>query len=510
MRAVAYCRVSTNKEEQLDSLESQQTFFTEYARRNELELIHIYADEGKSGTKMKNRTELLRLLSDAKRNLFDTVLIKDVSRLARNTLDFLTSIRSLKTLGIKVIFVNYDQTSSDSSEFMLTMLSAIAQEESANTSKRVKFGKRQNAEKGKVPNLVFGYDKIPGEYFHLDINKEEAEVVRRIFHMYAEGNIGANRIARILNEEGKKTKRNCKWTQIAVTRILNNPIYIGKIINGKQEVEDFLTGKRKAIEKNQWMLVENPELKLIEEGVYYKAQQLLRSRYSTFKQTKKRTSEKYVLSQLITCSSCGSSFRRLVRNYKSTYITWVCNGRNSNGVDFCSNKVTVDEEEILLSISEYFKYYLQLNTNWYQAIIKEIKKNMNKNIDSSDSKKNILSQIKKLNKEKEKYIDMYTNDIISLEELKEKSNCIHKSIAYYQSKLKGIILSENGNIKEIKEAVFPNSDLYCGEESSWNPESYIGVMKPEWLNNNMMKRIIERIEVHADGNINIYVKNLKK
>ena len=142
MKVVAYCRVSTNKEEQLDSLESQQKFFGEYSKRNGYSLIKIYADEGKSGTKMKNRTELLKMLSDANKGLFDVVLIKDVSRLARNTLDFLTSIRKLKALGIKVIFVNYDQTSSDSSEFMLTMLSAIAQEESANISKRVKFGKK--------------------------------------------------------------------------------------------------------------------------------------------------------------------------------------------------------------------------------------------------------------------------------------------------------------------------------------------------------------------------------
>ncbi len=324
MKAVAYCRVSTNKEEQLDSLESQQTFFSEYAKRNGLELIRIYADEGKSGTKMKNRTELLRLLADAGKDLFEIVLIKDVSRLARNTLDFLTSIRNLKSLGIKVVFVNYDQTSSDSSEFMLTMLSAIAQEESANTSKRVKFGKKQNAEKGKVPNLIFGYDKIPGDYFHLDINQKEAETVKRIYHLYTKDHIGANRIAYILNQEGIKTKRNCKWTQTAVTRILNNPIYIGRIVNGKQEVEDFLTGKRRTLEKNQWMLAQNPRLKIIEEDVYFNAQKLLQGRHNAFKQTRKRTSEKHVLSQLITCKACGSSFRRLVRQYKSTYITWVC------------------------------------------------------------------------------------------------------------------------------------------------------------------------------------------
>ena len=177
MKAVAYCRVSTNKEEQLDSLESQQSFFQEYAKRNQYNLVKIYADEGKSGTKMKNRTQLLRLLSDARTHQFEVVLIKDVSRLARNTVDFLTSIRKMKALGIKVIFVNYDQTSSDSSEFMLTMLSAIAQEESSNTSKRVKFGKRQNAENGRVPNFVYGYDKIPRDYFNLTINEQEAKVV---------------------------------------------------------------------------------------------------------------------------------------------------------------------------------------------------------------------------------------------------------------------------------------------------------------------------------------------
>ena len=252
MKVVAYCRVSTNKEEQLDSLESQQKFFGEYSKRNGYSLIKIYADEGKSGTKMKNRTELLKMLSDANKGLFDVVLIKDVSRLARNTLDFLTSIRKLKALGIKVIFVNYDQTSSDSSEFMLTMLSAIAQEESANISKRVKFGKKINAEKGRVPNLIYGYDKIPGDYFNLSINETESAVVKQIFDMYTEKNMGENRIALELNRRGLKTKRNCKWSQNAVARILSNEIYIGKIVNGKDYTvsatfDDATAGENKTV-----------------------------------------------------------------------------------------------------------------------------------------------------------------------------------------------------------------------------------------------------------------------
>ncbi len=507
MKAVAYCRVSTNKEEQLDSLESQQTFFTEYAKRNGLELIRIYADEGKSGTKMKNRTELLGLLSDSGKDMFEVVLIKDVSRLARNTLDFLTSIRNLKSQGIKVIFVNYDQTSSDSSEFMLTMLSAIAQEESANTSKRVKFGKRQNAEKGKVPNLVFGYDKIPGDYFHLDINQTEAETVRRIFQLYTKDYIGANRIAYILNQEGIKTKRNCKWTQTAVSRILNNPIYIGKIVNGKQEVEDFLTGKRRTLEKKQWMLVKNSKLKIIEEEDYFKAQKLLQSRQRAYKQTKKRTSEKYILSQLIVCKTCGSSFRRLVRQYKSTYITWVCNGRNSNGVEFCNNKITINEEEILLAIVEYFKCCLQRNTNWYQVLIKEIKSQISKNACNTDNEQNLLSNIKKLNKEKEKYMDMYTNDIITLEELKEKTNCIHKSLEYYQKKLNGIILNGNCDIEVIKNTLLPEGILCKTGEHSGDRTALLNIINPELLNNNMIKRIMEKIEANPDGRLDIYIKH---
>ena len=235
LKTVAYCRVSTNKEEQLDSLERQRSFFLGYAKKHNYDLINIYADEGKSGTTMKKRLQLQQLLIDGRHNKFELVLIKDVSRLARNTVDFLTSIRELKSYGIKVVFVNYDQTSSDSSEFMLTMLSAIAQEESASISKRIKFGKRVNAEKGRVPNLCYGYDKIKGRYYELEINKKEAEVVSKIFEMYTEDLIGTNGIAKLLNQKGIKTKRNCQWTQTAVRRILSNEIFIGKVVNQKRK-----------------------------------------------------------------------------------------------------------------------------------------------------------------------------------------------------------------------------------------------------------------------------------
>ena len=181
MRIAAYCRVSTEKEDQLNSLEMQKKFFTDYAEKTGDTLVKLYSDEGISGTKTRNRKEFQKMMMDAERGLFERVVVKDISRLARNTVDLLKSVRRLKELGIETLFLNAGMQSMGDSEFLLTMFAAMAQEESANLSKRVKFGKKINARRGRVPNIVYGYDKTIGEYFSLTINEKEAEVVRKIF-----------------------------------------------------------------------------------------------------------------------------------------------------------------------------------------------------------------------------------------------------------------------------------------------------------------------------------------
>ena len=209
MKLGVYCRVSTDKLDQLNSLETQKTFFEEFAEKNNHTLVKIYADEGISGTQLKKRTEFLAMMHDAELGKFDMVVTKDVSRMARNVLDFLQSIRKLKSMGIPVLFVNTNLSTQDG-EMMLTMLATVAQEESRNTSSRIKFSKRLNAEKGRVPNLVCGYDKIIGDYFNLNINEFEADIVRQIYKMYINDNLGASKIAKTLNERNIKTKRGYK------------------------------------------------------------------------------------------------------------------------------------------------------------------------------------------------------------------------------------------------------------------------------------------------------------
>ena len=167
------------------------------------------------------------------------------------------------------------------------------------------------------------------------------------------------KIANMLNAKGIRTKRNCQWSQNATCRILTNELYTGKIINGKQEVTDFLTGQRTEKDETEWMVTERPELRIIEPEMYEKAQEILECRSKTFKLTKERQSNKYLFSTLIKCKECGWSFRRTVRTYKNTYIRWVCSGHNGRGADSCPNAQTVDEEELIEVLSEYFSELLK-------------------------------------------------------------------------------------------------------------------------------------------------------
>lgn len=495
MRAVAYCRVSTSKEEQLDSLSSQQNFFSEYALKNGYELVHIYADEGKSGTKIKNRKQLIQLLEDADKDYFDIVLIKDISRLARNTVDFLTSIRKLKALSIRVVFVNYDQTSSDSSEFMLTMLSAIAQEESANTSKRVRFGKKQNANLGRVPNLVYGYDKIPGDYFHLSINQKEKAVVQKIFDMYAEENLGTGAIAQKLNEQGIRTKRGCLFTQTGIKRILSNEIYIGNVVNGKEEVKDFLTGERQAKEEEQWIVINRPELRIISDETFRKTEKLLKCRKSAFLKEGKKQQSKYIFSQLLTCKECNASFRRITRTYKNTYHTWVCSTRNIKGKSVCSNTNSVDENELIKEILNYMFLILNEHSKVVKKLLQDYLIQKGKGIPGVINEVTSFGKnIDKLKAEKQKYIMLYTNDIISLGDLKTKISELDNKINIEEIKLTAL---KKINIKEKEQIELKKQDDAIEE-----------LIKRYLLVNAPLRRFLDGIVVDKDNKIDIYIKKI--
>lgn len=490
-KVAAYCRVSTEKEDQLLSLQAQKDFFEEYASRNGLELVELYADEGISGTKLKNRTEFQRMMADAERGKFQCVYVKDVSRLARNVVDFLQSIRKLKMLNVDCQFVTANMSSNDG-ELTLTILAAVAQEESANLSKRVKFGKKRNAEKGRVPNLVYGYDKTIGEYFTLTVNEAEAEIVRRIFGYYVHQRHGANRIAQLLNKEGLVTKRKCRWSQQAVSTILANPLYIGKVINGKESVKDFLTGERIKNDMDKQVIVDKPELAIIDKETFAKTQALLAERRNQFRLTKNRQSNKYCFSTRIKCGDCGYSFRRMHRKYVKEYIRWCCSGRNANGVEFCNNHTVVDERELLETIKNYLGGLVSSKDKLLKQTIAEFKRKYKSNSHEL-SEPFIVSELAKLKKAKAKQTQMFEVDAITLEELKERTAELNASIAKFQDELTAI----RGNTS-ILSRIDDMVKKYCS--------SIQAVLSADIIDNAMLREVIDKIVVTVEGEVQVYLR----
>ena len=493
MNIAAYCRVSTDKEDQLNSLEAQKKFFAEYTQRTGDTLVRLYADEGISGTKIKNRKEFLQMMSDAERGIFDMVVVKDISRFARNTVDLLQNIRKLKALGIETQFLTANMTSMGNSEFVLTIFGALAQEESANTSKRVKFGKKMNAEKGRVPNIVYGYEKTIGDYFNLTINEEEAVIVRQIYKWYIEGGYGTARISNMLNERGLKTKRNCAWSQNAVSRILTNELYTGKIINGKQEVTDFLTGQRTNKDEAEWMIVERPDLQIIDNELYEKAQEILKSRHNAFKMTRERQSNRHLFSTLIKCKECGWSFRRSVRTYKNTYVRWVCSGHNGRGADSCPNAITLDEDELISVIQDYFADMLKQKKKVINHVVGEFQRVYRAKDENIEYEKELNAQLNKLKKSRQKYMDMYMDDLITREDLNEKIGGARKEIERLENELKMVAyhLTKGEQLEQILNTTFKEIE---------------DVTDVRQMSNTQLKKIIKKIEVDKDGNIDIYLR----
>lgn len=501
MKIAAYARVSTEKESQVESFEKQIEFFNEFTKKNNYELYKLYADEGISGKQIKHRKQFQQMMQDAKAKKFDKVVVKDVSRFARNTVDLLQSIRELKSYGIEVDFLNNGEIMEGGSEFILTILGAMAQQESANMSKRVKFGKDITAKKGRVPNIVFGYDKIPDERYTLKMNEEEAKIVKEIFESYVYKGIGTTKIAWDLNDRGIRTKKTkSKWVQTSIVRMLKNPIYTGRVTNKKSEVTDFITGTRKDLPEEEWITVERPEMRIISDELFNRAQDILAQRSNEFKLNNKREKTEYIFSTIIYCKHCGYSFRRIRRKYTEDgkeYIRWVCSGRNSMGVNHCPNTTVIDEEELLNAIKEYLKSIISNKKNFMKAVEKEFEKITKLRESNERSEESLLQEIEKVTVKKQKYMEMFQNEVINIQELKKYTNPLNEDIARLERELKLIT-------SEIKEKDVLEKEL------SKTISTVDDILNNKTITNAMLKTIIDVIEVDSDSNVEVRLKLLNE
>ena len=306
-RLAAYCRVSTDSEEQMSSLENQRAYFKDWvANHPEYELVEIYADEGISGTSTKNRAEFNRMIQAAMNGEIDMIATKEVSRFARNTLDVLNITRKLKSIGVGVEFTsNNINTLTEKGEMFLTMISSVAQEESRNTSQRVEIGQTMSMKQGNVfGGSLLGYDVVDGK---ISINEEGAEIVREIFDKYVNQEKGTNTIAKELYEEGKRPRSGGNWNIQHIIRILRNEKYAGDLVQRKTFTPDYLTHKKKMNKgEKRFIQIMDHHKPIVSRELFDAAQARLDSR--TRESSKVGHSNRYWLSGKIACGRCGTNY----------------------------------------------------------------------------------------------------------------------------------------------------------------------------------------------------------
>ena len=455
------------------------------------------SDEGISGTSLKKRIEFQRLMQDAQMGLFEMVVVKDISRVARNTVDFLQSIRVLKSSGINVVFITANMTSLGDSEFILTIFGAMAQEESGNLSKRVKWGKKINAKKGRVPQRIFGYDRM--DNFTLQINPMEAEVVRKIFRMYRKEGAGCRGISLALNADGAKTKFGCEWNPRGVRRILTNPIYCGHYVNNKYEIEDFLTGHQIRLPAEENFHHERPDWAIITVDEFRCAQIQIeerRRKYKTFDghSTDSRYSSKHLFSTLIKCEHCGKSFCRRKYTYVNTREYWICSTNSQYTAEQCDNLVKIEEAELLVEIQTYLSSLILDKDRFVQGVLSEVGKRRSDTQDQIKTE-DVEKKRKRLLAKKSRYQEMYANDVMTMAELKEKTAQIAKEL---------VTLDDSLKLLERSIAAQRNSEnlvkLYIMEIERF--------LKLETATNLDLRRIVEQISVNRDGTVRIILKKL--
>ena len=355
LRVAAYCRVSTEQEEQEGSYQAQVEYYTKKINENPMWTnAGIYADDGKSGTNTKKRDDFRAMIKDALDGKIDIILTKSISRFARNTVDALTIIRQLKEKNVAVIFEKESINTLDATgELLITILSSLAQEESRNISENVKWGVARSFEKGKVMvnhNKFMGYTK--NENGDLVIVPEEAKVVRLIFRMYLEGT-SMQRIADELQERNIKTATGKdEWHASVIDRMLRNEKYMGDALLQKTYTTDFITKKRVPnkgivpqyyVEDSHEAIIPKPIFFLVQEELYRRAG-LNKAAVTRKKNQKSKYSSQYALTGILLCGDCGQEYRRVTwaRNGKKK-IVWRCSNRLQNGTTKCGASPTIEE-----------------------------------------------------------------------------------------------------------------------------------------------------------------------
>lgn len=456
LRVAAYCRVSTEQEEQQNSYNVQIAYYTDLInRKKEWTLAGIFADEGISGTQAKKRPEFLKMIRMCKKQKIDLVITKSISRFARNTVDCLEYVRQLKDLGIGVIFEKENiDTLTMTSEFMIALHGSFAQAESESISKNVSWGKQKAFAEGKVTfqyKHLLGYKK--GDDGKPEIVPEEAETVRMIYDLFLDGYSMTDIAKRLTLLERKTAHGKTEWHREIIRSILKNEKYAGDALLQKSFIVDCINKKAKKNngERPMYLVTDHHE-PIIDRDTYNRAQQELARRTSKRRISDKTITEqgkytsKYALSELLICGNCGTPYRRCVWTARGKrQIVWRCISRLEHGTKYCSDSPTIHEDKLHRAILRAVNEYLGCRNE----IAKILKANIGSVLECQEQQE-ILNLEKRL-----KELDKARNEFISLI---ASGNCDEDKLDNEFAKIFNEEQSVNKRLEELKQKVKMSAD----------------------------------------------------
>lgn len=451
LRVTFYARVSTDQDEQINSLENQVQYYTELIQsKPNWKFVPGYVDEGISGGSTKKRDNFNRMIRDAKAGMFDFIITKEISRFSRSTLDSIKYTQELLDYNVGVFFQNDNINTLDTdSEFRLVIMAGVAQDEIRKLSERLKFGFRQAIKNGHVlgNDKLYGYDK---KDCVLTVNEEEAEIIRIIFDLYGNQRLGTRTISKRLMELGYTSREGNAFNTLTIRHILENPKYKGWYCGNKSQSVDYRTKRNILLDESEWVTYPDPSIPaIVSEELWNRANALYKRRREEMKSHSSGVSfhNRYPYSAKIYCEKHGTTFhRQVIQTKKGQQEVWQCKVYRSHGRAACSAP-QIRSCDLDLILSDIFKELVRDKEKIIDSLV-TVLTNIPKEVDYGKLRCQVENEMDDLERKKNRLLDLSIAGALTVEEFKERNDAFNAQILECQGKLTAIRQEEESRFSE--------------------------------------------------------------
>ena len=451
LRVTFYARVSTDQDEQINSLENQVQYYTELIQsKPNWKFVPGYVDEGISGGSTKKRDNFNRMIRDAKAGMFDFIITKEISRFSRSTLDSIRYTQELLDYNVGVFFQNDNINTLDTdSEFRLVIMAGVAQDEIRKLSERLKFGFRQAIKNGHVlgNDKLYGYDK---KDCVLTVNEEEAEIIRIIFDLYGNQRLGTRTISKRLMELGYTSREGNAFNTLTIRHILENPKYKGWYCGNKSQSVDYRTKRNILLDESEWVTYPDPSIPaIVSEELWNRANALYKRRREEMKSHSSGLSfhNRYPYSTKIYCEEHGTTFhRQVIQTKKGQQEVWQCKVYRSHGRAACSAP-QIRSSDLDFILSDIFKKLIRDEQKIIDSLV-TVLTNIPKEVDYGKLRGQVENEMDDLERKKNRLLDLSIAGALTVEEFKERNDAFNAQILACQGKLTAIRQEEESRSSE--------------------------------------------------------------